>query len=167
MLRRAPLALLVGLAVSASSAACRVSLEDDPGSQVCDIATSQACMDAAQRADLAWIEANIFAKQCAFSGCHNASTTEAGMIDLKNPGMSHAALVDVESKLEPGRKLVVPGQTRQSYLMMLLQHFPPSAMEPPVAGPPEVGFMPQDADPICCQKLDALDRWITAGALNN
>ncbi|MBA3397403.1 MAG: hypothetical protein H0T89_32555 [Deltaproteobacteria bacterium] len=169
MLRRAPMALLVGLVASAAAslAACRTSLEDDPGSEVCDVATSQACMDAEQHADLAWIEANIFSKQCAFSGCHNGSTTPAGMIDLKNPGMSHAALVDVESKLEPGRKLVVAGQPKQSYLMMLLQHYPPSAMEPPLAGPPEVGFMPQDADPICCQKLDALDRWITAGALNN
>jgi hypothetical protein len=50
--------------------------------------------------------------------------------------------------------------------MMMLQQFPASEMEPtPVAPPPsDIGLMPQGGGAICCQKLDAIDRWITAGA---
>ena len=57
-----------------------------------------------------------------------------------------------------GRKLVVAGAPKQSYLMMMLQLFPPSEMEPtPVTAPPtDIGFM-----------LDAIERWVAAGAPAN
>jgi hypothetical protein len=91
-------------------------------------------------------------------------------MDLKTPGASHAKLVDVDSNLDAGRKLVVPGAPKQSYLMMMMQHYSPELMEPTPAEPPpdDVGFMPQNANGavVCCQKLDAIDRWITAGAMN-
>ena len=137
----------------------------------CQVSTSASCMEAASHSDLAWIEANVFAAQCAFSGCHNGQATPAGRINLKDVGMSHGDLVNIDSMVAPGRKLVVAGQPKQSYLMMIMQRFPPAEMEPtPVSAPPsEVGFMPQGTDnvPVCCQKLDAIERWITAGALAN
>jgi hypothetical protein len=128
-------------------------------------------MEAANHSDLAWIEPNVFAVQCAFSGCHTGEATPAGRIDLKGVGMSHGDLVNVDSMVANGRKIVVPGQPRQSYMMMMLQLFPPTEMEPtPVMPPPsDIGFMPQgtDNEPICCQKIDAIERWITAGAAAN
>ena len=153
---------------------CRESLEKEPdanmtGGRICKPSTSAECMMAETQSSLAWIEANVFAKSCAFSGCHNGANTAAGRLDLKTAGASHAELVGVDSTVETGRKIVVAGQVKQSYLMMLLQHFPPTEMEPtPVGPPPEgVGFMPQNAPPICCQKIDAIERWIMAGAMNN
>ncbi len=171
MLRRCiPAALVAGiLSVATFAGACRTSLEDDEGGGACKLATTAPCMEADNHSDLAWIETNVFASSCAFSGCHNGTATAAGRINLK-AGMSHASLVDVDSAIEPGRKLVVAGQSRQSYMMMMVQHIAPAEMDPPVPDPPDdVGFMPQNAAGavLCCQKLNALDRWITAGALNN
>jgi hypothetical protein len=165
-------AVLVTLALSG----CRTSLEDEPdadtsGGRLCKPATTAECTMAATQSSLAWIETNVFAKSCAFSGCHNGAATVAGRIDLKTAGASHADLVGVDSVVEPGRKLVVAGAPKQSYLMMMMRHFPPEEMEPmPVAAPPsDIGFMPQNAGGavLCCQKLDAIDRWITAGAMND
>lgn len=80
-------------------------------------------------------------------------------------------LVGADSMIATGRKLVVAGAPKQSYLMMMLQLFPPSEMEPPpVAAPPgDIGFMSQGTNgaAICCQKLDAIERWVTAGAPAN
>ena len=83
-------------------------------------------------------------------------------------GNAHADLVGVDSMIATGRKLVVAGQPKESYLLMIMQQFKPTEMLPtPVDAPPsDVGYMPQGFDePLCCQKLDAVERWITAGAL--
>ena len=158
------------LALAACGGGGGSSIDAAPG-RTCMVSSSTSCMEAANHSDLTWIEANVFAAQCAFSGCHNDTATVAGRIDLKNPGMSHADLVNADSMIATGRKLVVPGQPRQSYLLMMMQQFPPAQMEPtPVAPPPsDIGFMPQGTNnvPVCCQKLDAIERWITAGAANN
>lgn len=167
MLRRCLPALLL-------VASCRTSLEDTPdadesSARVCKVSTVAACKEAETHSDLAWIEANVFKTACAFSGCHNGSATTAGRIDMMNLGNSHADLVGVDSMIESGRKLVVAGMPKQSYLMIMMQQFKPAEMEPtPVPAPPtDIGFMPQGTDnvPVCCQKLDAVERWITAGAM--
>ena len=171
MLRLFPAVLIV-----LTAPACRTSLEDEPdadtsGARACKPATTAQCTMAESQQSLAWIETNVFALSCAFSGCHNGTATTAGRIDMKNPGMSHDDLVNVDSMIETSRKLVVPGQPKQSYLLMMMRHFPPSEMEPtPAVGPPgDIGFMPQNAGGavLCCQKLDAIERWIMAGAPNN
>jgi hypothetical protein len=153
---------------------CRTSLEETPdadgsGARVCKVSTVAACTAAETHSDLAWIEMNVFKPACAFSGCHNGSATVAGRIDMMNLGNAHADLVGVDSMIEPGRKLVVAGMPKQSYLLMMMQQFKPAEMEPtPVPTPPtDIGFMPQGTDnvPVCCQKIDAVERWITAGAM--
>jgi hypothetical protein len=137
--------------------------------RACMVATTPSCMDATTHSDLAWIEANVFLPQCAFSGCHNGSATVAGRLNLKDPGQSHDDLVNFASAIATDRKLVVAGAPKQSYLMMMLRAYPPGEMDPPVAPPPtSTGFMPMNAGGavVCCQKLDAIERWITAGAPN-
>ena len=172
MLRIAVLASCVLLAPS-----CRHSLEDDPQvtptdapSGSADAPISASCQEATTHSDLAWIEDNIYARSCVFSGCHNGvGGGDAAQMNLKK-GFSHAALVGVNSRLEPSYKYVVAGQPNQSYLMMMIAHIPPEMMSPPT-DPPEadVGFMPQAAAfvPLCVEKREAIQRWIAAGALNN
>ena len=148
---------------------CRISLENndmaDAGTgRGCTVSTSsQPCKDAVAHSDLAWIEQNVFAASCNFSGCHG-SASDLGKLDL-TPGKSRAALVGVSSMLQPARKLVVANDVNSSYLMLMLHDFTPDMATPVAAAPPN-GFMPKGAPQLCCQKLDAIDRWIMAGAPN-
>lgn len=154
-------------------ASCRTSLEDTPdadtsSARVCKVSTVAACVEAETHQDLAWIEMNVFKPSCAFSGCHNGAATTAGRINMDVVGNSHADLVGVDSMIESGRKLVVASQPKQSYLLMIMQQYKPAEMEPPMSAPPtDIGYMPQGTDnvPVCCQKLDAVERWISAGAM--
>jgi hypothetical protein len=156
------------VAVAILLAGCRISLEDgESGSRLCvESTTSVPCMDAVNHSDFAWIEKNIFAASCNFSGCHDTASAE-GDLDL-TPGISHAELVDVESTIEPGRKLIVPNDIAASYLMLMVRSVSPETANPPGEAPPsDVGYMPQGQAPLCCQKLDVLERWIMAGAPND
>jgi hypothetical protein len=155
---------------------CRLSLEDydtsiaggDGGNgRACVVSTtSQPCMDATMHSDLAFIEQKIFATSCNFSGCHD-SPTDAGRLDLR-AGMSHDRLVGVSSQIDPTRKLVVPSDVAASYLMLMLRDVAPAMASPPGSPPSaSIGFMPQAAPTLCCQKLDAIERWINAGAPNH
>jgi hypothetical protein len=154
---------------------CRVSLEDSgtggtTSGRTCTVSTTSApCMEAASgmKSDLAWLQANVFTPSCSFSGCHNGDSSRQGQIDLRD-GMSHAHLVNFASKLDPTRKLVVPNDVEASYLMLMLHDFSPDMANPPGSAPPDsVGYMPQGNPPLCCQKLDAIERWIMAGAPTN
>jgi hypothetical protein len=161
--------------IVALCAACRINLDgsasqsDAPTSGVCTMGASQACMDAVNNQSLTWIQANIFDKQCTFSGCHNGAATPAGKVDLR-AGMSYAHLVGFSSVLDSSRKLVVAGDPKSSYMEVMLGIIKPADATPP-ASPPraDVGFMPEDNGGalLCCQKLGAIDRWISAGAMNN
>lgn len=171
-MRAVRLALLVALA-----GGCRIDLDhntsiDAPvatdSGMLCQMGTVAACMEAPNHSDLTWIQQNVFTPKCTFSGCHDGKgNTPQGMIDL-NAGMAQAHLVNVPSMLEPTRKLVVAGQPKQSYLDVMLGTIQPSQADPP-AGPvrSDVGLMPMGAGVLCCQELDAIDRWIAAGAMNN
>ena len=134
------------------------------GSDTCTVDTTAACVAATTHSDLPWIEQNIFVGSCAFSGCHS-SPTDLGKLDLR-AGMSHDALVGIASKLETTRKLVVANDIHASYLMLMLHDFDPAMATPPGSAP-SVGYMPQGLPLLCCQKLQAVERWIMAGAPAN
>lgn len=156
--------------------ACRVSLSDETtgltagggGGTACQVSTtSPSCIaaDQQQPVTLGWIEQNIFRTSCNFAGCHNGDNTPQGKVDLR-PGKSYAHLVDLASAVDPARKLVVAGDVKSSYLMLMLQDVAPAEANPPAQPPPaDIGYMPQGANvALCCQKLDALERWIENGA---
>jgi len=145
-------------------AGCRISLENQDLNRTCTVGTSPQCMEAANHSDLPWIEQNIFAASCNFSGCHDTATDQ-GRLDLR-PGVSHNSMVGVSSLLDPTRQLVVPNDVAASYLMLMLDFFPPSMASPP-GTLPSVGTMPQGSPILCCQKLDAVERWINGGAQTN
>jgi hypothetical protein len=156
--------------VASLLAGCRISLETAADASsggdggTCAVSTTAPCVAATTHSDLAWIEQNIFTPSCAFSGCHD-SPTDLGKLDLRT-GMSHATLVGTMSKLETTRMLVVPNNVQASYLMLMLHDFDPAMASPPGTAP-GVGYMPQGAPELCCQKLQAIERWIMAGAPTN
>jgi hypothetical protein len=169
--------VLAGLVVVS---ACRVSLSDETtagddgltgrgsNGRVCQVSTtSPSCIAADQQnpVTLTWIEQNIFRTSCNFAGCHNGDNTAQGKVDLR-PGMSYAHLVDFASAIDPARNLIVAGDVKSSYLMFMLQDVAPADATPPAAPPPaDIGYMPQGANAaLCCQKLDAIERWIENGA---
>lgn len=138
--------------------------DDDPG---IDAPPSAACLEAETYQDIQNIEDKIFRGSCIFSGCHNGQATAAGRIDLRT-GAARDALVDVDSEVNVGFKLVVPGQAKQSYLLLILGHFQPGEADPPTDAPPSsIGTMPQGTGGalLCREKREAIERWIVAGAL--
>lgn len=177
MLRFALVALFATLATSA----CRDSLDDGddtdsgddtPGVRECKFvpenATCKMAMDMpAETAKLSWIEQNIFAANCGSGACHGVPPgggTPAGRVLLTQN--SHAALVNADNTLAPGFKLIVPNNVTQSYLMVLMKHLTPEAAGAPP--PARNAYMPLgNPTGVCCEKLDALERWIMAGAPNN
>lgn len=173
--------VLAGLVAGlATVTACRVSLSDETttgggltggGGSACEVSTtSPSCIaaDQQQPVTLGWLEQNIFKTSCNFAGCHNGDNTPQGKVDLR-PGMSYAHLVNFASAIDPTRKLVVAGDVKSSYLMFMLQDVAPADSTPPAQPPPaDIGYMPQGANvALCCQKLDALERWIENGAPSN
>jgi hypothetical protein len=135
-------------------AACTGGGGDDEGDP--DAGVSAACQEATQHDDLAWIETDIFARSCTFMACHRNPATDANGLVLE-PGQAHAELVGQPSLVAPTMTLVVPGDPMASYLMVVLGKYP---------GPlPPGGTMPLSSPPLCDQKIDAIDRWIAAGAL--
>jgi len=171
MLRLVVLAsLLIGCRISLQDAPSVGDDDDDdmPAGRVCKVDTRSAtCLEAeaGQHADLTFIENSIFKGACAFSGCHNGANTPEGKVDL-TVGQSHAHLVNFASALEPTRKLVVPNDLEASYLILMLHDIEPNEASPPGSAP-EPGYMPKGNKPLCCQKLDAIERWILAGAPSN
>lgn len=158
------------LVIASLVAGCRISLESEPAQRACMVnTTSPLCTEAVNHSDLAWIEASIFVPNCNLAGggaCH-ATASDAGKLELR-PGTSHGHLVNMPSMIDKTRKLVVPGDVAASYLMLMVSAVPPEMASPPGAAPPrDIGFMPQSSGTLCCQKLDALERWIEDGAPNN
>lgn len=142
--------------------ACKIDLDHAPDSGgACAASTSTSCSDAVNHQELSWIQTNVLTPQCTFSGCHNGDNTKQGKIDLRD-GKSFATLVNGDSMLVSGARLVIPGDPTTSYLEVML------GTEPGTIDP-TVGTMPQSNGGLllCCQKLDAIQRWITAGAMNN
>jgi hypothetical protein len=160
--------LVVAAIALVALAACRISLEDaDVGDGLfprCDeTVVSAVCTAADSRSDLAWIQENVFRPNCSSSICHSATSTDLHLVS----GMSFQELVNVPSTVYPDRTLVVPGDVNASYLMFVLGHYEAAQSNPPGAELPPEGYMPLNSGELCCQKLNAIERWIAAGAQNN
>jgi hypothetical protein len=173
MLRLALVALI-------ATSACRTSLEDEDdvpdgqGGRECTVVTTnQACVMAemmpAVSQTLTWIEQNVFTANCGGTSCHGPTTgggPPAGRIVLTTASFSK--LVNVDATFASGRKLVVPGDVNKSYLMVLLHGISLTQADPsPAPVPSGERYMPLGSPAICCQKIDAIGRWIMAGAMSN
>ena len=169
----------VALALVLVATACRYDLDhatydDAAESRLCKVSTNtQSCLDADAHSDFTFIHTTIIKPKCIFSGCHDGGTSKQGMLDLRMKDTAYSKLVGAASVLDPSRTLVVPGNVNQSFIMPMLAAIKTSEADPPLASIPlddkgnVVGTMPQNSTIICCQKLDAIGRWITAGAAND
>lgn len=108
-------------------------------------------------ARLSDIQAKLLTPGCAaFSSCHS-TTGNAGHCDL-TPGHTFYALVGRSSPDVPGRLLVVPGHPEQSFLIKKLRG---------ELAPDEGYPMPFRNPPLSEAQIQAIEDWISAGALDD
>lgn len=151
------------LVIASLLAGCRLSLEKEADSTCEPDPASSTCSAVAGQATLQSLQTNIFTLNCALAtSCHGAGGNPPEL----TAGQSYARLVNAASVLQPSRKFIVPGDVSASYLMVMVHGIEPAEASPPTVRPPG-GYMPKGLPPLCCEKLDALQRWIEAGAPNN
>ncbi len=154
-------------------AGCQIDLDSSsskPKQATCTVNTvSQSCIDAANASDFTFVKTKIFDANCFGSACHEA-TGSAKLKFSKDVSQSdaYANLMNYKSTVDPNYMVVVPGDPMASYMMLMVQKIPPAQMTPPAADPPKnIGYMPQANPVLCCQKQDAIQNWIAAGAMND
>ena len=112
------------------------------------------CDQAKTHSDFAFIQQHIFTPSCATAMCHGGAEPEVGL--NLSAGEAYANLVNKGSSTVDGWTRVTPGSLATSYLAVSL-----GRVEGP---PPRDGYMPLGADPLCLEKMEAIERWILAGA---
>lgn len=110
------------------------------------------CEEAVYHSDLAWIQSAIFDVSCT-DKCHGDTPPDA-QLNLQ-AGAARASLVGVASTQFSGWVRVVPNDPGASMLMVQLGGEP---------GPELEGTMPWGMPKLCDEKIDAIRRWIAAGA---
>ena len=158
--------------------ACRIDLDhaETPDASVsgraCKVSTSTSCMEATSHSDFTFIKNSIFPLSCSSSSSCHMSATSSGKLDL-SAANAYASLMGPNgtgamSNVDKTRTLIVAGQPKASYFFFLLHGVKAADGDPAFSEPPsDVGYMPMNNNPICCQKMDAIERWITAGAKND
>ncbi len=100
------------------------------------------------------IQANIFNKSCAVSGCHDSGSQQAGL-DLSS-GKAYGNLVNVPSSQKPNILRVKPGDAANSYLVMKLEGASGiTGRRMPLGGS------------LSTDQIDAIKQWINNGAKND
>ena len=120
-----------------------------------DAAPANACEEAVFHSDYTWIQQKIFNVSCTASVCHGGATPKASL-DL-TAGTSYGKLVNAASTINTSWLRVAPGNPGGSILMVRFGGEPG----------PTVTVMPPNQPPLCVEKIDAVRRWIMAGAPNN
>lgn len=120
-----------------------------------DAGTGGACEEASSHSDLAWLQANVFTPSCAVGGCHHAAAAGAGHLSL-DTGLTRTQLVNTASTSATSWMRVVPSDATKSYLLVAIGA---------QSGPrPSDGLMPLGNPPLCTAEIDAIRRWVEAGA---
>ncbi len=100
------------------------------------------------------IQANIFNRSCAVSGCHDSGSQQAGL-DLSS-GKAYGNLVNVPSSQKPNILRVKPGDPANSYIIMKLEGASGiSGRKMPLGGS------------LSNEQIDAIKQWIRNGAKND
>ena len=154
---------------------CKIDLDHkesdaNTSGRTCKVSTAAICMEAETptvHSDFTWIKTKVFAANCFGSSCHSG-TIASGKLDLTDD--PYTALMGTgagkDANNAPGHKLVVPGDPSMSYLFFMIHGL--DGKSHPFSDPPaNVGYMPMSNSTLCCQKIDAIERWILAGAMND
>jgi hypothetical protein len=103
------------------------------------------------------IQKRIFEKSCAFSGCHGVDGPRAALVLVGPEAYDNLVdrLASTAAAQFAGKKLVVPGAPTTSFLMdKLIGRLGPGEGEP----------MPQGRAPLGATQIEAIRKWILAGA---
>jgi hypothetical protein len=168
---RAVLALMVLVA-------CRVDLDhavyNDAQPRLCTPQpTSATCSAAVGHSDLTYLQTNIITPKCALSDSCHTNRNPQDMLDMSTKDKTFMLLVSQSSVLDTSRQLVVPGNVNQSLMAAFIGAIKPAEADPPLTELPHskngdtIGTMPYDSSTMCCEKIDAVTAWITAGAMDN
>jgi hypothetical protein len=118
------------------------------------------CEEAKTHSDFTWINQHIFTASCAFMGCHNDVPVPSGDGLNLSSSKAYAAIVGVPSTQIPAKKLIDGTSTdcANSYLYEKIvgENLKPGTVKMPKAQPA-----------LCQEKIDAVCRWIAAGAPND
>jgi hypothetical protein len=178
---------LAVLALALLGSGCRIGLEATYEPPACTVSMKLVCTDAESYQDFASITDNILNRNCTGSSCHEKGGSAPKALRLifdQGVDIAYQTLVNnpdptqphvgsdgqVFSDLEVGEDipLVAPGEPDKSYLLYAMHGIPQNEFGFAVAKkPPQVGYMPYNSGTLCCQKLDAIQRWIAAGAHND
>ncbi len=101
------------------------------------------------RALFSQIQDSVFTPSCALSGCHSGA-----VFPNLSAGQAYGNIVDQPSSLGD---YIEPGDAMASYLYLKIID------DPAISG----ARMPRNAAPLSQAKLDSIEQWIEAGALNN
>ena len=100
------------------------------------------------------IQANVFAQNCATTGCHLGAGAPQGL--RLDDASSYGMLVGVRSSQSASKLRVAPGDPGNSYLIQKLE------------GTASVGAqMPLNAPPIAQASIDVVRQWIINGAIDD
>lgn len=164
-------ALVVAASALALGAGCRVAL-DEPKSrssvEACKVLDLEVCNAARGKSDYTFVYDKILSKNCTGSSCHQADSSDpmAALLPFDDKELAYASLVGAPSRIEQELLIVAPGKPRESYMLYLMQTITEDEFDLPVNEPPdEVGFMPRSNSALCCQKLQAVEDWVSAGAM--
>jgi len=161
------------LLVALLASGCKYNLDEadvdaSVSGRACKVTTTAACVEAESHSDFTWIKQKIFAANCFGSSCHTGATA-SGKLDLTDDPYTALMGADgtgVTANLDANHKRVVAGDPAASYLYFIVHGLDGNTggfAEPPSS----VGYMPMSNATLCCQKIDAIGRWITAGAKND
>ncbi len=93
--------------------------------------------------------------QCSDDLCHGSAL--AGGLDLRD-GNSYASLISIASQIDPGQMRVFPGAAAQSMLYNKIAEKTLGAPDAPGAA------MPNNAETVAAELLEAIKLWINGGA---
>jgi hypothetical protein len=113
------------------------------------------CEEAVYHSDFAFLQDKVFNEKCTES-CHVPSKAGA-FLDLR-PGQAYGHLINAVSHHDPSWMRVAPGNPGASMLMVQVGGEP---------GPPLEGLMPWGQPRLCDELVDAMRRWIAAGAADD
>lgn len=98
------------------------------------------------------IEQDIFALNCALSGCHAGSNPQQGM--NLSPGQAYENIVNVASRERPDLLRIDPGNPEDSYLLKKIRG------DSDIVG----SRMPLGRAPLSSEEIDLIRTWIEEGA---
>jgi len=135
--------------------------------------TNATCAAAVGQNTLTFVQDKIIKPKCALSDSCHTDRNPQDMLDLSTAAKTYMLLVDQPSILDTTRKLVVAGDVNASLVSAFIGAIKPSEATPPMVELPHsmngdtIGTMPYNSTTMCCEKIDAVTAWITAGAPNN